>query len=78
MKKLHSEHFAEVPDCMSMVHQLAEQAMQTDDMLVHNQAVREWMCVDYRFTGGVAISRCTVCDARVSVPVQALAIDPLT
>ncbi len=63
--------------CTATVHALARSALQTKDMLAHNEAIRRLIAVGFNKIGSYAVFGCKICDEEVEVAAHALVIDPL-
>lgn len=63
--------------CTATLHALAESALQTKDMLAHNDAIRGLIAAGFNIIGSFAVVECAVCGEAVKVATHALVIDPL-
>lgn len=69
-----------VPDafvCNSMLHKLGQDAVQTADLLAHNNAVRGIIAEGFTLVGAFAVAECVECHEQVKTPTYALIVDPL-
>ena len=62
--------------CIEVLHTLGKQALQTNDLLTHNTAIRGIISHGFTVIGSLALAECSACHEPVKVSTHALIIDP--